>query len=104
MEFSDERVQRFELGTQPRIQTSRAVRRCAQAMVDKDWFKDCSGSEQGSIQQHTYQGFNTLESDQITSQYSAYLIELETFWENLPWIVLQLGRYNQILLQNLKFL
>jgi hypothetical protein len=36
MEFADERVQRFELGTQPRQQTSRAVRRCAQAMVHKD--------------------------------------------------------------------
>jgi hypothetical protein len=34
------------------------------AMVDKD----CSGAERGSIQQHTYQGFNTSESDQITSQ------------------------------------
>jgi hypothetical protein len=36
MEFADERVQRFELGTQPRRQTSCAVRRGAQAMVDKD--------------------------------------------------------------------
>jgi hypothetical protein len=36
MEFADERVQRFELGTRPRRQTSRAVRRCPQAMVEKD--------------------------------------------------------------------